>query len=79
MLHHRYVDFFVALLAASALVAVHLLDPYHCAQHNISDLENPRAASMILLVINGMYAILLAAIISYAKSCLWSAAAKQHR
>lgn len=56
------IDIVTAAVAAFALLAVHYADPYHSARHNISNLQCKRASTALMIVIDGMYAILFAAV-----------------
>lgn len=63
-------DIIAAFLAALALTAVHIADPHHMAQHHMAELNDGHASTILLLVVNGLYMILIAAIMYSLKGCV---------
>lgn len=55
-------DIIIAGVSAAALIIVHLIDPDHSAQHNISDHDNKNVAYVLLLLIEGVNMFLVAAV-----------------
>ena len=56
------IDLLTAAVAAVALISLHFLDPHHEAQHSASEVADDRISDILIVIMQGLYAILFAAV-----------------